>query len=167
MSYFRPDFDTYWVNIYMKPWTRLPGYLLGVHLGTSYFSYKYDREPQGPLTKMFLAVTNQKAMTTLSLSVGTFLMFMMTAFCKICLEGDGPTTAWTSIYLLTSRPVFVLGFSLVFMPLLLESKLLKPLTAFLSHSWFAPYARLSLGVFLCNTIFMQFDTFNLVNGRQA
>lgn len=37
----------------------------------------------------------------------------------------------------------------------------------MSHKYFVPYAKLTYGVFLCNTILMQYRVFNLENGVWA
>jgi peptidoglycan/LPS O-acetylase OafA/YrhL len=43
----------------------------------------------------------------------------------------------------------------------------KPIRAILGHNYFAPYARLTFGVFLSHSVFMQFNIFNLQNGLWA
>ena len=40
MSYFL-TFNAYWTEIHPKPWTRLPGYLVGVWAGITYHDYKH------------------------------------------------------------------------------------------------------------------------------
>jgi hypothetical protein len=73
----------------------------------------------------------------------------------------GVPKGWSVIYLLFGRSVFIIGFSLAIMPLILQNQMTKPLRVFLGHSLFAPYARLTFGVFLSHSIFMQFNIFNL------
>ena len=70
-------------------------------------------------------------------------------------------------YLLLSRPVYIVGFSLMVMPLILQNKVCKPLVNILAHKQWIPCARLTYGVFLCNTIFMQYRIFNLEHGDWA
>jgi|APCry1669189733_1035249.scaffolds.fasta_scaffold87215_1 peptidoglycan/LPS O-acetylase OafA/YrhL len=43
----------------------------------------------------------------------------------------------------------------------------KSLRIILSHSYFVPYGRLTFGVFLSHSVFMQFKIFNLENGIWA
>lgn len=71
------------------------------------------------------------------------------------------------MFLLFSRPIYILGFTLYLMPLIMQNHLLKLFSNFMSHRYFVPYAKLIYGVFLCNTIFMQFRIFNLENGVWA
>ena len=94
-------------------------------------------------------------------------MFMMTCFNKMVRESQSKPSFWTGTYLLLARPVYCLGFSLFIIPMIVKSKLTRPLHNLMSHWWFAPYSRLVFGVFLCNTIFMQFESFNLTSGRWA
>lgn len=45
--------------------------------------------------------------------------------------------------------------------------MLKLIRNFMSHRYFLPYARLTYGVFLCHSIFIQYQVFNLENGIWA
>merc|ERR1719446_1064683 len=53
------------------------------------------------------------------------------------------------------------------MPLILNNQFFSPLQKLMAHSYWAPYARLTYGVFLCNSIFMEFRIFNLEQGIWA
>ena len=58
------------------------------------------------------------------------------------------------LFLLISRPVFVFGFVLMILPLVLCNSFVKPLIRILGHEYWTPLARLVYGVFLINTVFM-------------
>lgn len=169
---FFAQFNSYWTKFYSKPWTRIVPYLMGMQFGCSYYSFKYEDVVNGTKIsrQVFEAVKTQNVMTLLSAGVGLFLMFMITCFCKMVSEAppQGDSTSFAvGAYLVLSRPTYCFGFSLFIMPMLLQNKLMRPLSNFMSHSWFAPYARLTFGVFLCNSIFMQFNSFNSQNGMWA
>lgn len=53
------------------------------------------------------------------------------------------------------------------MPYLLKNRMLSMVRGMLTHRYFVQYAKLTYGVFLCNSIFMQFRAFNLENGVWA
>lgn len=95
-------------------------------------------------------------------------MFIMLAVCKtINVKADAVSAGGSLLYLLFSRPLYILGFTLYFLPYLLKNEMLKIFLSFMRHRYFVPYARLTYGVFLCNTIFMQYRIFNLENGMWA
>ena len=48
----------------------------------------------------------------------------------------------------------MLGFSMYAMPYILKNKMLDMFRRFLTHRYFAIYARLTYGVFLCHSMFM-------------
>lgn len=71
---------------------------------------------------------------------------------------------WNLLFLLTGRPIFVFGFAIFIMPVILSNKASKPLSKFLSHDFWTSFTRLIYGVFLCNTILMQFYIFDAERG---
>ena len=71
---------------------------------------------------------------------------------------------WNLLFLLTARPLFVSGFALFIMPVILSNKASRPLSKFLSHEFWVSFTRLIYGVFLCNTVLMQFYIFDAERG---
>lgn len=53
------------------------------------------------------------------------------------------------------------------MTIVMKSPITMPLTSFLSHSFWYPYARLSYGAYLCHSIFMLFRNYNSERGTWA
>jgi peptidoglycan/LPS O-acetylase OafA/YrhL len=78
---------------------------------------------------------------------------------------NGVSNTLNTLYLLLSRPLFIIGFSMTVFPVIVGSKAFKPLHAFLSHSFWVPLSRLSYGAFLSHGIFMQFREFNSERGQ--
>ena len=78
-----------------------------------------------------------------------------------------PERTHAFLFLLVARPVYCLGLTMFMLPLIVRNALFAPLREFMAHPGFAPYARLTYGVFLSHTIFIQFDTFNLETGFWA
>jgi peptidoglycan/LPS O-acetylase OafA/YrhL len=120
------------------------------------------------LNSIFENIKKSNAFTVLSQVVGLFLMFTMTTFGKM-VQGSTSENNDTSqmIYLVTCRPVYIFGFSLFTLPLLLKNDLVVPIQRFLGHWWFVPYSRLTYGMFLSSTILMQFSVYNLEDGTWA
>ena len=74
---------------------------------------------------------------------------------------------WSLVYLISSRPLYTIGIGLITMPLILNNQFFSPLQKLMAHSYWTPFARLTYGVFLCNSIFMEFRIFNLEQGIWA
>lgn len=68
------------------------------------------------------------------------------------------------IFLLVARPMFVSGFALVIMPIILGNHGAKSLSNILSHDFFIMPTRLVFGVFLCNGVLMQFYIYDSERG---
>lgn len=68
------------------------------------------------------------------------------------------------LYLVSSRPVFTLGFSLNILPLLIGSNVTKPMRQFLGHDFWIPFSRLTYGAYLSHGIFMIFRDYNTERG---
>lgn len=93
-----------------------------------------------------------------------FQIFMVLFHKKI---NNNPTTispALNLIFLLIARPVFVTGFALIMMPIILGNKSTLPLSNLLSHEFWIMPTRLVYGVFLCNGVLMQFYIFDSERG---
>lgn len=165
MSYFL-TFNAYWTEIHPKPWNRLPAYLIGVWAGVKYYDYKHT-EPDTVIKRSLTMVQHKDPVALVTFAAGCFLCFMMTCFNKILAEAEEPAKVHTGLFVLLGRPTYCLGLTLIMIPLLLRNALLTPLRDFMAHSFFAMPARLTFGVFLCHTIFIQFDTFDLETGFWA
>jgi hypothetical protein len=68
------------------------------------------------------------------------------------------------IFLLIARPVFVVSFAIIMMPIVLGNKSAKPISSLLSHEFWIMPTRLVYGVFLCNTVLMQFYIYDSERG---
>lgn len=78
---------------------------------------------------------------------------MMVQFYKK-INSNPANFAISLIFLLISRPLFVTGFALMILPVILGNTATRPLARFLGHEYWASQSRLVFGVFLCNSIFM-------------
>jgi peptidoglycan/LPS O-acetylase OafA/YrhL len=71
------------------------------------------------------------------------------------------------IYLLLHRPIFITGFIMWFLPILVNSDITRPLRNFLGHNFWIPFSRLSFGAYLSHGVFIQFREFNVERGQWA
>lgn len=178
---YRTHNDEYWTNYYYKPYTRIHGYLIGIVLGCEYFSYKYeDKNPAGAdeeeaartklkisekIHSFFDQVVAQKGLTVALICIGFMMTFVIQLFHHYV--NNHPTDLslfMTLIYLIFARPIFVSGYALMLLPILLGNVSTKPIRRLMQHRFFIPQARLTYGIFLCNSVFMQFHIFNSEHG---
>ena len=92
-------------------------------------------------------------------------MALMLEFHKIINNHpEGVSFVWSLIYLLISRPFYICGFSLIILPIILGNISTRPIRRILAHEYWVPQSRLVYGVFLSNSIFMQFKIYNSEHG---
>jgi hypothetical protein len=73
--------DEYWTLYHFKPYSRIHGYLIGVWLGSEFFSYKYEKkvleegeEPsQSLIHQVFDSMKHQKQMTVCYMCLGALM----------------------------------------------------------------------------------------------
>jgi hypothetical protein len=98
---------------------------------------------------------DQKKVLLLTTSSGLLLMALMLEFHKIINNrAGGVSFVWSLIYLLVSRPLYITGFSLLILPIILGNISTRPIKNLLAHEYWVPQSRLVYGVFLSNSIFM-------------
>lgn len=61
--------------------------------------------------------------------------------------------------------MFITGFSMNIMPIIIGCKPFKAVQGILKHNFWIPFSRLSYGAFLSHGIFMQFREFNVERGQ--
>jgi len=74
---------------------------------------------------------------------------------------------WNWVYLTNQRTVFTLCSGMCIMTVVMKSPIVWPLTSFLGHSFWYPFARLSYGAYLSHSIFMLFREYNSERGTWA
>lgn len=97
--------------------------------------------------------------------LGLLIQILILQFQKKINNNPGKTPFVANLFfLLLSRPFFVLGFVLMLTPIILQNPALKPIARILTIDYWVFASRLVFGVFLSNTIFMQYFIFNLERG---
>jgi hypothetical protein len=97
--------------------------------------------------------------------LGVTVQLLMVLFHKkINNNPNSISTALNLIFLLIARPVFVSSFAVIMMPILLGNKSAKPISRLLSHEFWIMPTRLVYGVFLCNSVIMQFYIYDSERG---
>lgn len=164
VSYFTYK-DEYFTVLYVKPYTRLPPFLIGVLAGCAYFTYKREDPEDSAISRIFQALTYSNPKAVASHIVGAVLMILMVTFLQVINNApNGTSRAGNLFYLLLSRPVFVTGFTMNIMPIILGCQPFKAVQDLFKHSFWIPFARLSYGAFLSHGVFMQFREFNVERG---
>mmetsp|Transcript_13806 Transcript_13806/g.9959 ORF Transcript_13806/g.9959 Transcript_13806/m.9959 type:complete len:208 (+) Transcript_13806:398-1021(+) len=115
---------------------------------------------------MLSQMRKSTSMTLLSIISGSVLMICMVLLLH-SLNNSSSSTLGNLLYLVFGRPLFIMGFSLFALPLILGCSCVRPLGSVLAHHFWVPFARLSYGAYLCNEIFMMFKDFNTERGQWA
>eukprot|EP00347_Sterkiella_histriomuscorum_P020301 403338330 len=166
-SYFTYN-DEYWTEYYVKPYTRLPVFLIGVMMGCSYYSFRYEDPKSQFLARLFKVLQTSRIKAIICTVIGSIIGLLMIIIMQVINNApNNGSLAANLFYLLLSRPLFILGFSTFAMPLILGNPSFKTLKNFLSHSFWIPFSRLTYGAFLTHGIFMQFREYNSERGQWA
>ena len=172
VSYFTYN-DEYWTIYYVKPYSRLPVFLLGVIAGCSYFTFKREQEEtiEGhKIAKIIQALQHSGVRSVASTIIGYFIMFLMCGILQhINNTPNNVNEFGNMLYLLIHRPLFIAGFTMVVFPILVADPgtPLRLMKQFLSHSFWTPFSRLTYGALLSHGIWMQFREFNNERGTWA
>ena len=158
--------DEYWTVYYKKPFTHIHAFNIGMLLGCLFFDYKQNQlEQDSQVLKLTTAIRESNKNSLLCFFGGIFVQLLVLVLNKSNNSSPAKNELWNMVFLILSRPLFIAGFSLIVMPILLENAQFTSLKEILSHKQWIPYSRLSFGVFLCNSVFMQFRQFNLAHGE--
>ena len=139
--------DEYWTLYHFKPYSRIHGYLIGVLLGCEFYSYKYvkkesddeEKPSESLLHQLFDSMKHQKQMTVCYMCLGTLMQIMMVLFHRwINMNPYTISEAWSVIYLLFCRPIYISGLSLIFLPILVKNTSTNPLRKLLGHEYWIP-----------------------------
>jgi hypothetical protein len=160
VSYFTYK-DEYWTVYYVKPYSRLPVFLVGVLAGCSYYTFKKEGEEvvEGhKIAKIIQALKYSPSKAVGSSVLGAFIMVMMCSFMQMINNSPNDVPEFYNLlYLLVHRPLFIAGFTMVVFPILVaETKAspLRPLSEFLSHAFWVPFSRLTYGALISHGIWM-------------
>ena len=154
VSYFTYK-DEYWSIYYVKPYARIPVFLIGILAGCSFFSFKHEEPETQRIAKILEALKFSRLRAILSHIIGIIIMILMTFFLQLINNSPNNSSIITNvIYLLMGRPLFITGFSLMVFPIIVRSPAFKAVRELLGHNFWTPFSRLSYGAFLSHGIFM-------------
>lgn len=157
--------DEYWTLYYKKPFPHFHSFNIGMTFGCLYFTFKYQEFKQGSLVSAFFKTLKNNKANAISMFILGFLLQAIVCILNKFNNNHKTGFVWNFFFLILSRPIFAIGHSFIVLPLIMQNKGLEPVTNVLSHKYWIPLARLSYGVFLCNSIFMEFREFNLQHGE--
>lgn len=157
--------NTYWDMYLRKPFPHFHSFCIGMILGCGYHAYKSDQLPKGGSIYRWIQLIKESRVHGIAVfTAGFTIQLIICVLSKFNNNRAELGAAWSTIYLLFSRPLFAVGFSMMVLPLVLGNAQLAQLTQLLSHRYWVPFEKLTYGVFLINSVIMQFRTFNLSNG---
>jgi hypothetical protein len=99
--------------------------------------------------------------------IGQGVMFLMCSFMQVINTSPNDVAEFPNmVYLLVHRPLFISGFTMTILPVLVAPPKTpcRPMRDLLSHAFWVPFSRLSYGAFLSHGIWMQFRDFNAERG---
>ena len=137
-------------------------------MGATYYSYQREWEIPSWLTSQLVVLRSSFTATLVFELLGWTLMIGM-SLVSLGVNRDPEFLSQGAVmmYLLLVRPLFVIGFTMVIVPVILGSSSVRPLGFLLAHEFWVPFSRLSYGAYLCNEIFMLFHNFNTERGTWA
>jgi len=157
--------DEYWTIYYVKPYARIPAFLIGVLAGCAYYSFKREVLESSRMAQAISKAADSNLMTVIWNVIGNTLMILMVALMQAINNAEKVAMVWNLFYLLFNRVLFVFGFTLLILPLLAGNAFQRPLSKFLSHDFWVPFSRLTYGAFLSHGCFMLFREYNTERGQ--
>jgi hypothetical protein len=110
----------------VKPYSRLPVFLVGVLAGCSYYTFKKEEEEivEGhKIAKIIQALQYSQMRSVGSCALGGFIMFLMCGLMQHINNSPNDVPEFNNmLYLLIHRPMFIAGFTMVVFPILVSSK---------------------------------------------
>jgi len=82
VSYFTYK-DEYFTVLYVKPYTRLPPFLIGVLAGCAYFTYRREDPEEMLVARIYQALTYSNPKAIISHILGAVLMILMVTFLQV------------------------------------------------------------------------------------
>lgn len=133
--------------------------------GCSYFSHKTRTFKSGSkLEQFFITMKEHNTNALIMFALGFLIQLLILALNKMNQNNPNSGLGWNLTWLLLSRPLYCIGFSLIVMPLIVGNEGLSHFIRAFSHHYWVPFSKLTFGVFLCNSMLLEFRTFNLTNG---
>lgn len=171
----------------------MPAYLIGIVFGCSYFTFKHEqgfragiprnhgirseleedpavvygeRDPEpNMLIAIFEKLKERPYISMTAIVLGWSFKGLLVMFLSIInnLGYDVPLPI-NMMYLLFQRPLFVTGIAFSVMPFILNIPYFRPMTQFLSASFWFPLSRLTYGAYLSHCVFVLFQQYNAERG---
>ena len=113
---------------------------------------------------LFTMLRDKTKPMVISIITGLLLMFAIIEFHHSINNNPQSSEAGSVIFLLFARPLFIFALTMVILPIIVDNKSCRPIARIMSHEQWLPSSRLVYGVFLNNTILMQFSVYNAENG---
>ena len=142
----------------------MPPYLIGIVFGFMHYSQKFEDAEQ---SKLAAVADRYKYSRLFRFAVPIFgvITFLSVVFVNFAINrADDVPRIWDMLFIVLSRPIFIIGFSLGAYAIFLG---VHPLSAVINHDFWIPFSRLTYGMFLSLEIFMLFRNYNVDRGQWA
>ena len=121
----------YWTNYNNKPYTRVYSYIIGMILGCSYFTFKYGEDKKSniviqnsKINNILIDLKSNRATGLLFVVLGCLMQMIVNLGLHFINNNANKINFYVNLlYLLSSRPMFIIGFSLIIMPILVGNPL--------------------------------------------
>lgn len=120
-SYLSPN-NTYWDMYLRKPFPHFHSFSIGLILGCGYHAYKNDQLKQGSVIQAcFQSIKESRVHGVVVFTIGLMIQLITCVLTKFTNNRADLGFAWNTMYLLFSRPLFTVGFSMMVLPLVLNN----------------------------------------------
>ena len=162
--------NDYFLNMYIKPWSRAPPYIIGLFLGTEYYKFfRYTKnkkenllsedESEPLFEKIRIKYVNQPFWRYFGYFVGFGVLFMVVLLPRDLQVGHEWPQVGHSSYLAFSKILFVLAVTIIIMPAVVG---IPDFIAFLGDTtFFSIIGKISFWAYLIHYMVIMRNSYNL------
>lgn len=163
-SYFKTTTIYYYKHYYNRNWARVPPFLVGVLTALFLYSFKNDNPEESRIKRIMDKINSSRIIRYAMYTIGSFVFWAsIFIFHWINNYPESFSKFFNIAFLTTSRGIFVIGLTLVILPVLMgHFSLLRKM---LSIEILNPIARLCFGAYMVHPTLMLFEALNAQRGE--
>lgn len=151
VSYFYPAKGELFEDYYVKPYCRINAYLLGIIMAWAYFSWKKPEEQESTINVLTKKWVENPTVKYVVMLIGIAITYAGVVFQYVFNHYSDSLTTWHNVvFIIVSRPLFVIGLLLVIYPAMLGKE--KIISAILGAPFWNALAKLTYGAYLFHVI---------------
>ena len=153
VSYFYKSKGEFFEDYYVKPYNRINAYLLGIIIAWMYFEWKDKKSQDSTINKLTRSWVDNVVLKWVLIFVGLAITFVCVALHYVFNHDWERIVTWHNVlYIIVSRPLFVIGLLLVIYPVMLGKE--KNLFAILGAPFWNVLAKLTYGAYMFHCIIL-------------